>query len=238
MIFIAHRGWPVRWPENTLLSLGVAWETGADEVEIDTWCSADGTPIVCHDPTLDRTSSLTGPCGQHTVSELRNAGVRMPDGSLLGGLGIPTLTDTLDLCCPRGPVNIHVKDVGPDARVVHVLREYFRGHRPACGSYVAGDIPVLTAFRAHFPDMPLCSLEAQHDGTRMVQVAIEFGCDRVQFTRERYGQADAAAARKAGILTNLFWCDDPGELPSLEAAGIEAVLTNDIGAMLAARHAG
>ena len=74
---------------------------GSDGLEIDTHLSADGIPVVIHDPTLDRTTDRTGPVNALTAAELArvDAGFRFEVDSLFPfrgkGHGIPTLDDVL-----------------------------------------------------------------------------------------------------------------------------------------------
>lgn len=60
VLTVAHRGSKYLWPENTLLSIERAIETGADIVEFDLDVTADGTIVVIHDETVDRTTDGTG----------------------------------------------------------------------------------------------------------------------------------------------------------------------------------
>ena len=53
---IAHRGWATRYPENSLPALSAAVAAGVRLVEFDVQLSADGVPLVIHDPTLERTA--------------------------------------------------------------------------------------------------------------------------------------------------------------------------------------
>ena len=48
---IGHRGWPARFPDNTLAGL-LAASTVADAVEIDVRRSKDGKLVLSHDPVL------------------------------------------------------------------------------------------------------------------------------------------------------------------------------------------
>lgn len=63
---IAHRGSghahndPLGPPENTLAAIAYGFAQGADAVEIDVWCTCDGTVIVHHDATTDRTTDRAG----------------------------------------------------------------------------------------------------------------------------------------------------------------------------------
>jgi glycerophosphoryl diester phosphodiesterase len=58
---IGHRGNRAHAPENTLESLREAVALGVDAVEFDLRVSRDGTLVVIHDETLERTTNGSGP---------------------------------------------------------------------------------------------------------------------------------------------------------------------------------
>jgi len=51
---IAHRGAPLRAPENSLAGFRLAWEAGCREIECDVQLTTDGVPVLCHDHRLRR----------------------------------------------------------------------------------------------------------------------------------------------------------------------------------------
>ena len=51
-ILIAHRGEPETWPENSLVGYAAVLSAGARYIETDVQITADGIPILSHDPTL------------------------------------------------------------------------------------------------------------------------------------------------------------------------------------------
>lgn len=55
---VAHRGYPARYPENTLIGIEAAVEAGAPWFECDIQLSADHIPYLCHDDSLARTAGL------------------------------------------------------------------------------------------------------------------------------------------------------------------------------------
>ena len=57
---IAHRGASAYEPENTLRSFELALTMGATMIEVDIHLSADGHPVVIHDPELSRTTDGQG----------------------------------------------------------------------------------------------------------------------------------------------------------------------------------
>ena len=66
----AHRGGRALGPENTMPAFDCGLASGADGLELDVHLSSDGEVVVCHDPTLDRTTDATGPVAARTAAEL------------------------------------------------------------------------------------------------------------------------------------------------------------------------
>jgi glycerophosphoryl diester phosphodiesterase len=62
-ILIAHRGEPERWPENSTAGFRQALNGGARYIETDVQITADGVPILSHDPSLLK---ITG--HDHTIT--------------------------------------------------------------------------------------------------------------------------------------------------------------------------
>lgn len=96
---IAHRGWASRFPENTLMSLSGALDVGARFVEFDVQLSADDTPVLLHDATLDRTSPSTGCVHDLPWPTLGKTSVGEPErfGNAFGEALVPSLRQALDL---------------------------------------------------------------------------------------------------------------------------------------------
>ena len=67
---IAHRGWALRYPENTRAALAAALEAGARFVETDVQLSSDGVPYLFHDRTLERLCGVEGAVHRLTSREV------------------------------------------------------------------------------------------------------------------------------------------------------------------------
>jgi glycerophosphoryl diester phosphodiesterase len=89
---IGHRGARNLWPENSLAGFERTRALGIEGVEFDVHPTRDGTLVVIHDPTLDRTTEGQGPVADRTAAEL--AAIRLRDGA---GAGVPTLDAVLDV---------------------------------------------------------------------------------------------------------------------------------------------
>jgi glycerophosphoryl diester phosphodiesterase len=98
----AHRGGCALGPENTMTAFELGLAAGADGLELDVQLSSDGVVVVCHDATLDRTTSASGRVDRYSAAELSriDAGYRWLDagGQAVfrgSGIGVPTLGDVL-----------------------------------------------------------------------------------------------------------------------------------------------
>jgi len=87
---IAHRGYPVKYPENTLSSFQAACDLDFTYVELDVQLSNDGVPVVIHDFTVKRMTGAQGMVRDYTLDELKRLRVREIET-------IPTLEETLRL---------------------------------------------------------------------------------------------------------------------------------------------
>jgi glycerophosphoryl diester phosphodiesterase len=100
----AHRGGAALWPENSLFAFRHALALGVDFLETDVHLTGDGEPVLLHDPTLDRTTTGTGPVAARRLADLAALRLRAPDGTPTGE-PLPTLAQLLDLLLtppPRG----------------------------------------------------------------------------------------------------------------------------------------
>lgn len=101
--WFAHRGGGSLAPENTLAGIRLAARLGFRAVEFDVMLSADGTPVLIHDETLERTTNGAGRvCGT-------------PDAELFlldagNGERIPHFSDAAALCREYGLLaNVEIK---------------------------------------------------------------------------------------------------------------------------------
>ena len=130
-----HRGARGLWPENTLEGFAATFALGVASVELDVALTADGIPVVVHDPALNP-DIVRGPDGRWLdgtgplIRDLTRGALhrydvgRLRPGGLYGapyafqtprdGARIPALADVLALARPAGlAVDIEIKTM-PD----------------------------------------------------------------------------------------------------------------------------
>ncbi|VUD68912.1 Glycerophosphodiester phosphodiesterase [Thalassocella blandensis] len=94
---VGHRGFPHRFPENTLLGLVEAARAGAAAVELDVQISSDGVPVVFHDATLERVTAATGNVWDYTAEQLTKISAHEPQR--FGETFNPTYIASLEDVC-------------------------------------------------------------------------------------------------------------------------------------------
>lgn len=102
---VAHRGYPEKFPENTLRSFQAAMELGFSHLELDVQLSKDGIPVVMHDATTQRMTKVKAKVSDLTLAELKQLTVMKTDT-------IPTLEEALTLVKGKMVVDIEMKQYG------------------------------------------------------------------------------------------------------------------------------
>lgn len=124
---LAHRGFALEAPENTLLAFAHAVALGVTHVETDVHGSADGVAMVSHDPDLRRLAGRTVRVDQLTSHELRRV-------QLGAGQGFCSLAEALD-AFPETRFNIDVKADSAIAPTVAAIRDARAVDRVLVGSF-------------------------------------------------------------------------------------------------------
>lgn len=103
---ISHRGDWRNYPENSLEALESAIRMGVDIVEIDVHRTVDGVLVVCHDKTINRTTSGKGKIAEITYDSISRCCLRSGHNVKMPKYHMPTLAEALDLCRDRVMINI------------------------------------------------------------------------------------------------------------------------------------
>lgn len=128
VMFVAHRNGPNILPEHTLDGYRSIVAAGAKAIEQDVYLLADGSEIIMHDDTIDRTTSGTGNTADQTALSI--AALSNDNGGSLGGIyssktyPVPTFERVVQefggkvLLVPEG------KNNGAVAKIVQILQKY------------------------------------------------------------------------------------------------------------------
>jgi glycerophosphoryl diester phosphodiesterase len=249
-LVIAHRGNSAFFPENTLESFQQGMALGADALEFDVRVTRDGTAVVIHDPTLDRTTNGTGAVSALTLEELQrlDAGYRFTrDGGRTFpfrgcGITIPTLELVLSTF-PLVHMIVEIKTRDASAEVLRLLTGTGAAGRCLIGSF---DEEAIAPFRG----TPVAHSASQREMVRLFARALmPGGPSRLPFQALAIPPSYrglplpvmrfARMARRAGATTHVWTVDDPTRARRYWAGAVNGIITNDPGTILAsARRAG
>lgn len=101
-IVFAHRGLSTVAPENTRSAFALAAERGVKWLETDVDIIGDGTPIICHDTTLDRTTNMSGGYYHLASADLSEINAGSWFGEEFSGEPLLTLRVLVDLLNQTG----------------------------------------------------------------------------------------------------------------------------------------
>jgi glycerophosphoryl diester phosphodiesterase len=233
MVF-AHRGGAALRPENTMLAFDHGLSLGADGLEFDVRLSRDGIVVVHHDPTLDRTTSGTGPLAAHTAEELArlDAGYRF-DGFRGKAGGVPRLDDVLRrFAGARFIIELKMNDPALAYRTIDAVRAAGAVERTALGSF---GTRVLRAARAYEPRI---ATGASREETRLALYRSwvrwpvrrppynEFQVPEMAGSTRVVSPRFVKYAHQAGVKVRVWTVDDAADMRRLLTWGVDALISD------------
>ncbi|MBI2073370.1 MAG: glycerophosphodiester phosphodiesterase [Gemmatimonadetes bacterium] len=219
---IAHRGASGQYPENTLLAFAKGLEQGADALELDVRVTADGVPIVLHDPTLERTTNGWGAAGRLSLSEVHRADAGR-------GERVPTLAEVLERF-PATPLLVEIKEAGAARATLAVLRAHGAEPRVLVGAFRRAALSPL--FGTEFARAPVRVEVALFWAGSRLGVSLGSRSYRAFSVPEHSGRLRVvdrrfvAAARRARRPVHVWTVDDPLHAARLRGLGVCGIITN------------
>ena len=220
---LAHRGGGALAPENTLGAIRLGASLGFKGVEFDVMLAGDGTPVLIHDETLERTTNGRGIVAETPYSVL----ARLDAGN---GEPVPSFEQAAHLCRELGLwANVEIKPA--------------RGHERATGESVAkmaADLwrgaalpPLLSSFsrkalvsaRDVSPGLPRGLLVGKVPadwGSRLR----ELGCVALHCDHKHLAQASAAEIRAAGYALLVYTVNETAAARRLFSWPVDCLVTD------------
>jgi glycerophosphoryl diester phosphodiesterase len=160
-IVIAHRGDKAFAPENTLSAFKQAADKGADGIEFDVKRTADGTVIVIHDQTVDRTTNGTGKVTQMMLAELRELDAAKLFPGKFPGEKIPLLDEVFESVGQRVYMNVELTNYATPfddlvPRVVELVRRHALQKRVFFSSFLPTNLEQARGLLPEVPRGQLC----------------------------------------------------------------------------------
>lgn len=221
-LVIAHRGAAAEAPENTIEAFDLSVFLGADALELDVQQAGDGTLVVIHDSTVDRTTEADGPVAGFGGEELER-------------LGVPALEEVLERYVGL-EITVDVKASSATAEVVALIERLERTPRTILyveegtslrafatyGGRRATSSRQAAWLAAELADSAGATTELPEGFPEVVHAPLD-GPDGPIVTAEL-----VAAAQRVGRTVQVWTIDDPGRMRQLCHWGVDGIITNDV----------
>lgn len=226
---IAHRCGGAHGPENTLAGLRAAAALGARGVEFDVMLCGDGTPVLIHDETLERTTDGHGRVADTPLATLRRLDAGSRFASRFAGEGIPTFAEAAALCLELGLwANVEIKpaagfETATGTAVARLARRFW----PDGGGVLLSSFspPALRAARDEAPELPrTLLLETLPLDWR--QAMADTGSLAVHVDWRRLTRQQAAAFGAARVPLACYTVNEEATAARLFAWGVSAVFSD------------
>lgn len=233
LLIEAHRGDSANAPENTLAAFARALGLAVPSIELDVHPAKDGTLMVIHDDSVDRTTYGFGCVFDMTVEELRRLDVGAKFGPAFAGERIPLLREVLRMVAPtHTQLNIEIKSSPAGANVPRTVTRLLRRFGKQREYIVSSvDLPCLLQVRAIDPEISLALIG---NGPEILTHARQHALPWIHCNHRTVNKELVAQAHGQGIRVNVWTVDDPQTLPFWRSVGVDKICTNRPALMLAA----
>ena len=255
VIAYAHQGGAWEGPSSTLHTIATALEAGATGIELDVHATADHRLVVCHDATVDRTSSTTGTIVSFTYDELSrldNAHWWAPGADVTPGLddgaypyrglapadhrfGFALLEEVLEEF-PDTVLNLDIKQTGPvvppyEEVLADLLRRFDCADRVIVASFLDTATDDFSAYAPEFATS--MGTLAMAEFYRAVQagghpVPTRHVALQVPATSGDVTLVDARfveVAHEEGLAVHVWTIEEEAEMEDLCGVGVDGIIT-------------
>lgn len=220
-LIIAHRGASAVAPENTTAAFQAAIAAGAEGIEFDVRLSRDGVPVVIHDETLYRTHGLRRRVGDMTSHELNP-------------IDVPSVEQLFELFASNKLLlYLELKDVRIELAEAccRLVEEYRFKDRVVFECF---DHSALALVNNIDPNLKTAAL-FQPPSSFILKRAQAVGASEIALHHRLANKRLVEKARLANLKVVIWTVDDPAWVSRARAYGIDALITNNPAALLAAR---
>jgi glycerophosphoryl diester phosphodiesterase len=228
-LVIAHRGASAYAPENTLAAFIRAVELNADAVELDAKLLKDGSIIILHDTTLDRTSNGTGSIYRYSFHEIRNLDAGSQFSKEFVGERIPTLEAVFEKIGGDILINVELtnytrpRDQLP-LKVIRLIQRYKLQKKVLLSSF--NPLALMVAKRVD-PEIPRALLV--HAGEpEIIRMILRKVVDHIAFHPDQslITKKLMAEARKNRKIVNAWTVNDRTRMAELLTFGVDGLITD------------
>ncbi len=235
--YFAHRGASAHAPENTLAAFELALKQGAPAIEFDVKLTADRQVVIHHDQTLDRTTNGSGSITKQPLAALRELDAGSKFSADFRGEKIPTLDEVFETLGGKLFMNVELTNYaspfdGLVDEVVRLVRKHGLEGQVLFSSFFPTN---LTRARRLLPSVPRGQLFLPGGSGWWQRVAAGFMSLQAEHPfKEDVSAAVVHRAHAKNRRVYTWTVNDPAEMKSLRALGVDAIFTDD--PLLANQH--
>lgn len=229
---VAHRGGGSLAPENTLAAIRLGQSLGFRAHEFDVKLARDGTAILMHDATLDRTAGCRGRAADMTLTELSQLDAGAWHSAEFKGERIPTFEAAARLLRSKDTMaHVEIKptpgfDAVTGARVAELTAKYWEGAEvpPVFSSF---SFEAMVAARDAAPEIPRGWLIDSFNDADWERLD-ELDCVSLHTNWKTISAARIREIRDRGYQVMLYTVNDVAKARELLAAGASGVFTDNL----------
>jgi glycerophosphoryl diester phosphodiesterase len=228
---VAHRGFSGIAPENTLAAVRAAIEAEASGCEFDVYACGDGTVVLMHDKTVDRTTDGTGRVTELTLAQLRQLDAGSWKDARYAGEPVPTLEEALRLLKGTGCLAvIEIKMEGISERVVRTVRDLGMVDQSAVIAFSQDVVREVRQLEPRLPCAWLCGEDLQGTAAEradwLAERAAECGTDLLDLSYKMLTPELLAELKRRQLSVWTWTVDEAPVMRALRAWGVASITTN------------
>lgn len=224
-VVIAHRGAAAHAPENTMASVRMATEDGADFIEIDVQETADGDVVVFHDSDFMKTAGNPLKIWEARRSDLAAIDIGSWFNPTFADERVPTLEEVLLAVRGSAKVNIELKYYGHDddleRKVIDIVERTSMTPHVVLMSLKYDKVRKIRSLR---PDWTYGLLTTVNLGD-----ATRFDVDFLAVNVSAASRGFVRRAHSAGREVYVWTVNDPFAMSAMMSRGVDGVITDDPG---------
>lgn len=234
-LVFGHRGAMAEAPMNTMASFQLAFEQGADGIELDVHLSQDGHVVVAHDFTVDATTDGRGEVSDLKLSYLKQLDAGQWFSAEFAGERIPTLDEVFDSLAGKLYFNVELKSRSAErpaleTAVADCIKRCGTTEQTIVSSF---DARLLQRFRAICPQVMLGFLHGPNYSAALIdEVPHEARHPWHDIIDESYMRW----ARDADCLVNAWTVNDANRARALCDMGVNGIITDRPADLISALH--
>ena len=224
--YIAHRGASYDAPENTVASVKLAWEVGADASEIDVYLSSDNQVMVIHDKDTHRTCSGENFIIRDTPSSvLRALDAGIWKGPGFKGERIPTLEEIIATIPER---KILVVEIKCGSEIIPYLENILsKCNKQSQLIFISFGWETIVNMKKSFPGNKAYWLTSNKaDALKKMSEAADAGLEGINMQHSAIDAEIITMAKKYHLEILAWTVDNPEEVKRLQALGVTHFTTN------------